>query len=81
MIRKYLKEFAPRRSGRDKFSQYRAAIFYSSDEQKRQVKEVLAEIGMDESSQEALLEPAKVFYPAEEYHQNYYEKMSVGGRK
>ena len=70
--------FRPRRSSDEDDSQYRAAIFYHSEEQRLQASEVLSEIGIDKELHRNLLEPAKTFYPAEEYHQNYYNKMSFG---
>ncbi|MBX9669217.1 MAG: peptide-methionine (S)-S-oxide reductase [Candidatus Obscuribacterales bacterium] len=78
LIRKYLKDFRPRRYPGDKTSQYRSAIFYEGDQQKRDATEVLKELGFDKASSEGLLEPASTFFAAEVYHQNYYEKMSVG---
>lgn len=77
VIRHYLKAFRPRRSESDKFSQYRAAIFYDGEQQKREAAEVLEEVGFDKRSRELLLEPAATFYAAEEYHQKYYNKMCV----
>lgn len=80
LIKKYLSNFAPRRRGADKFSQYRAAIFYHGDEQRRQALEVLSTMGYDRDSSEHMLEPAGIFYAAEEYHQDYYDKMTMGVR-
>jgi peptide-methionine (S)-S-oxide reductase len=62
----------------DRGPQYRSAIFYHDEEQRR----------LAESSKEALngrfaepivteIEPAGAFYPAEEYHQDYYKKNPV----
>ena len=77
LIRKYVTRFKPRRVFTDDKSQYRAAIFYHDEKQKKEASEVLSELGIDKKSHDALLEPAKKFYPAEEYHQNYYDKMSL----
>lgn len=77
IVKKYLTMFRPMRRSADKFSQYRAAIFYEDETQKKQAQEALKELMPNVDSSE-LLEPAKKFYPAEEYHQNYYKKMSLG---
>jgi methionine-S-sulfoxide reductase len=61
----------------DKGSQYRTAIFYHTPEQKK-----LAELSKDalvRSKKFATpiatqIVPAVVFYPAEDYHQDYYKK-------
>jgi methionine-S-sulfoxide reductase len=59
----------------DKGSQYRAAIFYHGDEQKK-----IAEASKANAKKilkqdvAALITPATEFYPAEEYHQDYYKK-------
>lgn len=62
----------------DKGSQYRAGIFYHDDEQKQQaeaskekVKSMLAE------PVATIVEPASAFYPAEDYHQEYYIKNKL----
>jgi len=60
------------RQGPDVGSQYRSAIFYFSDEQKK----------LAENSREALknskiiteIVPASKFWPAEDYHQDYFDK-------
>lgn len=62
------------RQGPDIGSQYRSAIFYLSEEQKKcalKCIKILQEQGMQVSTQ---VVPASVFYPAEDYHQNYYAK-------
>lgn len=79
LIRHYLKSFKPNRHPGEETSQYRAAIFYEGEQQKLEAGEVLAEMGFDKQESERLLEPGKTFYAAEEYHQKYYEKSSLGG--
>ena len=62
----------------DKGSQYRSAIFYTDDSQ-----QALAESSKDaitaRLSQPIATEilPAATFYPAEDYHQNYYQTRPV----
>ena len=79
LIRQYLKSFRPSRHQGEETSQYRAAIFYQGEQQKRDAGEVLVEMGFDKQESERLLEPARTFYAAEVYHQKYYEKSSLGG--
>jgi peptide methionine sulfoxide reductase msrA/msrB len=70
----------PNRQGPDIGSQYRSAIFYHNDEQRR-----AAELSRDKFNQSGVflenavteIVPAKTFYKAEEYHQDYYEKKGV----
>lgn len=62
------------RQGPDVGSQYRSAIFFLSDKQKQIAKKLLSELkerGYDVVTE---LLPAQPFYPAEDYHQNYYAK-------
>lgn len=57
--------------------QYRAAIFYHNDEQKRlaeESKERLAKSGKFKKAIVTEILPAFTFWPAEEYHQKYYLK-------
>ncbi len=70
------------RQGPDVGSQYRSAIFTHSDEQERQAK--ASKQGLQDSGKVAkkivtFIEPAPVFYPAEEYHQKYFQKNGGGG--
>ena len=63
------------RQGADVGSQYRSAIFYRNEEQKRIAEEAIREV--DDSGiwgQPAVTElaPFEVFYKAEEYHQEYF---------
>ena len=62
------------RQGPDMGTQYRSAVFYANEEQKKVAEKFIAELktkGYDVVTQ---LEPASEFYPAEDYHQDYYEK-------
>ncbi|MBD3317981.1 MAG: peptide-methionine (S)-S-oxide reductase MsrA [Chitinivibrionales bacterium] len=62
----------------DRGSQYRTAIFYHNDNQKRlaeQSKRALAESGMFDAPIVTEIVSAGPFYEAEEYHQNYYQKQ------
>lgn len=67
------------RQGNDVGSQYRSAIFFHSPEQERIARETVQR--MQASFRDPIVTeivPAKPFYKAEEYHQEYYER--VGGR-
>lgn len=61
----------------DRGSSYRTAIFYHSEEQRKiaeQSKDQLAVSGRFTKPIATEILPAKPFYPAEEYHQDYYKK-------
>lgn len=61
----------------DKGSQYRTAIFYYSAEQKKAAqasKDVLVRSKKFDSPIATQIVPAGPFYPAEDYHQDYYKK-------
>ena len=58
-------------------SSYRAAIFYGGDEEKRTAemsKEKLAQSGRFKKPIVTEILPAMTFYPAEAYHQKYYQQ-------
>jgi len=61
----------------DRGDSYRTAIFYHTDEQKKiaeESKQKLAESGIFTKPIVTPILPAKEFYRAEEYHQDYYKK-------
>ena len=63
----------------DHGSQYRSAIFYHNEEQKRiaeESKKELAASGRFNKPIVTEIVPASKFYPAEDYHQKYYQKSS-----
>ena len=62
-------------------SQYRSAIFYHDEEQKKLALKVIEEVESSKFWKNKILtqlEPAAVFYDAEEYHQNYLDKNPGG---
>ena len=63
------------RQGPDVGDQYRSAIFYLNDEQKKIAEEVKPE-AQKRWKKPIVTEivPATTFYPAEDYHQNYFKK-------
>lgn len=64
----------------DRGKQYRPAIFYHNAEQKQQAeaaKTALAESGIYDEPVVIEIVPLEKFYPAEEYHQDYYKKNPV----
>lgn len=70
------------RQGADAGPQYRSVVFYHSEEQRAKTekyKEQLDKSGAWDKPIVTTLEPFKVFYPAEEYHQNYYNNNSGQG--
>ena len=61
----------------DKGTQYRPAIFYHDEEQKRLALESKDHIEKTKTFKEPIvveITAASQFYPAEDYHQNYYMK-------
>lgn len=61
----------------DRGAHYRTAIFFTTEEQKKvaeQSKKELDDSGIFERPVVTDILPAKPFYPAEEYHQDYYLK-------
>jgi methionine-S-sulfoxide reductase len=64
----------------DKGSQYKTAIFYHNDEQKKiaeESKKKLEESGKFDKPIVTEIKEAKEFYPAEEYHQDYYKMCPI----
>lgn len=55
-------------------SQYKTAIFYTSEEQRRAAEESKQELEKQHKRIFTEILPATEFYPAEEYHQQYYKK-------
>jgi peptide methionine sulfoxide reductase msrA/msrB len=69
------------RQGNDRGTQYRSAIFYHNEEQKKialQVKETVDRSKKWKSPIITEVVPATRFFPAEEYHQKYLEKNPNG---
>jgi peptide-methionine (S)-S-oxide reductase len=63
------------RQGNDVGTQYRSAIFYSTDEQKRIAESYKKELNEKKVFDNPIITeivPLKNFYSAEDYHQNYY---------
>jgi peptide-methionine (S)-S-oxide reductase len=65
------------RQGADRGTQYRSAIFYHSPEQKQIAEQVIAQLAAGHVWDHPIvteLKPAGPWYPAEEYHQRYFER-------
>jgi peptide-methionine (S)-S-oxide reductase len=69
----------PNRQGNDTGTQYRSAIFYFSEAQKTIIEKFIDDLTASKTFSEPIvteIKPAQVFYPAEKYHQNYYQNNS-----
>jgi peptide-methionine (S)-S-oxide reductase len=65
------------RQGNDVGTQYRSAIFWHTPEQKREAEAVIAELTAAHQFAVPIVTAvveAETFYPAEDYHQGYFEK-------
>lgn len=63
------------RQGPDEGTQYRSAIFYHSPEQQAEAERVIRELEAAHTFDDPIvteLAPASTFYPAEQYHRDYY---------
>jgi peptide-methionine (S)-S-oxide reductase len=69
------------KQGNDIGSSYRSAIFYQTEDEKKQAEAIIKIV--DDSMQwtdlvVTKLEPFKKFWPAEDYHQDYLQKNKGG---
>ena len=65
------------RQGADEGTQYRSVIFYGNDEQKRQAQDIIKELTAERVFRGPIvteLAPLTEFYPAEDYHHEYYKR-------
>jgi len=68
------------RQGNDVGEQYRSVIFYTSGQQEQEAEEVIAALNATRAFPEPIvtrIEPAAKFYPAEDYHQLYYDNNAT----
>jgi peptide-methionine (S)-S-oxide reductase len=67
----------PNRQGNDVGTQYRSSIMYHDAEQRRVAEETIAGLSAARIWDQSIVTevmPLDVFYPAEEYHQRYFER-------
>src|SRR5512142_3218607 len=70
------------RQGADVGTQYRSAIFYHDDEQKATAEQVIKDLeGQHVWGKPVVTQvvPFSVFYPAEDYHQEYFKRNPYQG--
>lgn len=67
------------RQGNDIGTQYRSVIYYYNDEQKQQAEAFINQLKSEGIDVVTELTAEPVFYTAEEYHQNYFEKNPTQG--
>ncbi|UOY91638.1 peptide-methionine (S)-S-oxide reductase MsrA [Ectobacillus sp. JY-23] len=82
LLEMYWRQIDPTDAGgqfHDRGQSYQTAIFYHTEEQRQKAeasKRALEESGIFKKPIVTEILPAKPFYPAEEYHQDYYKKNS-----
>ena len=62
--------------GNDVGEQYRSVVFYTTEEQREEAEKAIAELQASGAHSERVVtavEPASTFYPAEDYHQEYFD--------
>lgn len=67
------------RQGNDRGTQYRSVIFYLNAEQQQIAAAKIADLIAQGIPVLTELSPAPTFYPAEDYHQNYFAKNPTQG--
>jgi len=70
------------RQGNDVGEQYRSAVFYHSEEQKKAVEKKIEDLESNSNLKGKIVTqqgPFKSFYEAEDYHKNYYDKNRSAG--
>jgi peptide-methionine (S)-S-oxide reductase len=67
------------RQGNDVGTQYRSVIFYTTDVQKQEAEMLITELTASKAYDKPIVTEVKSlehFYPAEEYHRDYYKRNS-----
>jgi len=70
------------RQGNDVGTQYRSVIFYTTPAQKAEAEAFIQELERSSAEGDPIattVEPLPDFYPAEEYHRDYYAKNQTRG--
>ena len=65
------------RQGADAGTQYRSVIFYAKESQRREAQAIIDELTKEKAFRDPIVtevEPLKAFYPAEDYHREYYRR-------
>ncbi len=64
------------RQGNDVGTQYRSVIFYTTEKQKEIVEKMITDLNSQKGGSPIVTEiaPFTIFYPAEDYHKNYFER-------
>ena len=65
------------RQGNDVGTQYRSVVFYTTNAQKNETEQFIANLNASAKDGEPVVTevtPFKAFYPAEDYHKNYYAR-------
>ena len=68
------------RQGPDIGSQYRSVIFYFNEDQKEKALESINELKKENKYKDSIVTeiiPAREYYKAEDYHQQYFEKRGM----
>jgi peptide-methionine (S)-S-oxide reductase len=83
LLRKFFHAHDPttlNRQGPDVGTQYRSMVFYTNDQQKQIAQKIKAEAQKDWPDPIVTeIVPLKDFYPAEDYHQDYFAKNPTQG--
>jgi peptide-methionine (S)-S-oxide reductase len=67
------------RQGNDVGTQYRSVIYYFNDEQQQQAQHTIDALKTEGLNIVTELSPAPQFYPAEDYHQNFFARNPAQG--
>jgi methionine-S-sulfoxide reductase len=84
LVRQFFRMHDPtqlNRQGPDIGDNYRSAVFYQDETQKQAAQKIIQELDDSGDFKKAIvttLEPAKKWYPAEDYHQKYTQKTGIG---
>lgn len=67
------------RQGNDIGTQYRSVIYYFNQQQQHESEQAINQLKAEDLNIVTELSPAPVFYPAEEYHQNFFARNPAQG--
>ncbi|MBU3848816.1 MAG: peptide-methionine (S)-S-oxide reductase MsrA [Candidatus Acinetobacter avistercoris] len=67
------------RQGNDIGTQYRSVIYYFNEQQQYEAEQAINQLKAEDLNIVTELSPAPVFYPAEEYHQNFFARNPAQG--